>query len=96
MAENEKLVAAALEGNYQRVTELAAALAPGAEPQLEQFRIQMEEYEAAVQQSDWRRALRALADARLAAIGAGIPDLEAIATQRLYSVVKQYEGRRES
>lgn len=89
-----ELRAAAAQGDYERVAAIAASLAPGMEAQVEQFRIQMQLYTQARAGQDWRRALRALADARLAAIHAGLPDLESIATEGLYHIVRSYEGRR--
>jgi hypothetical protein len=82
------------QGDYVRAVNLAAALAPGTEPQLDQFRIQMEVYDRARAAADYRKALRALADARMAAIAAGFPELEAVITDRLYEVVKLHGGRR--
>lgn len=90
----DALRAAAVQGDYAGVISAAAALAPEAEPQLVQFRIMMERYEEARQAADWRRALRAVADARMAAIAAGLPELETLTTNLLYDVVKQYEGRK--
>lgn len=90
-----RLARAAVEqGEYARGVDIAAKLAPGLEPQLEQYRLMMETYDLAVSAADWRRALRALADARLAAIQAGLPELETVATNRLYEVVKAHELRR--
>ena len=90
----ETMRAAVAQGDYAGAVDAAAALAPEMAPQLVQFRFMMERYAEARQASDWRRALRALADARMAAIAAGLPELETLATNLLYDVVKQYEGRR--
>jgi hypothetical protein len=86
--------AAAEAGDYGRAVEVAAKLWPDVAPQLEQYRLQMELYELCREKSEWRRALRALADARIAAIAAGLPELEVVATNRLYDVVKSHELRR--
>jgi hypothetical protein len=84
----DELRIAAEQGDYAKAAQVAAALAPGMEAQLRQFFIQMEIYQEAKGTSDWRKALRALADARIAAISAGLPELESVVTERLYDVVK--------
>ncbi|HEY3365513.1 MAG TPA: hypothetical protein VGK74_10710 [Symbiobacteriaceae bacterium] len=89
-----ELRAAAAQGDFDKVAAIANALVPGMEAQVEQFRIQMGLYAQAKEANDWRRSLRALADARLAAIAAGLTDLESMATEGLYNIVKLYEGRR--
>lgn len=90
-----RLIRAAAEiGEYARAVEIAVKLWPDMIHQLEQYRLQMELYELSRAKLDWRRALRSLADARLAAIAAGIVELEIVATNRLYDVVKSYELRR--
>jgi hypothetical protein len=95
MTTGMRLVRAAAEaGDYARAVSIAEKLAPGSEPQLVQYRLMMEKYDQAVAGDDWRRALRALADARLAAIAAEMPELETVATNRLYEVVKAHELRR--
>lgn len=86
--------AAAEEGDYARAVAMAALLVPGMEAQLGQYRLQMELYEQAVKNGNWRQAIRALADARIAAVQAGLPELEVVATDRLYDVVKAHELRR--
>jgi hypothetical protein len=86
--------AAAEQGDYLRAVTIAARMAPGMEPQLTQYRFMMEAYEQALAAGDRRKALRALADARLAAIAAELPELETVATNRLYAVVKAHELRR--
>ncbi|HWI64939.1 MAG TPA: hypothetical protein VNT75_24180 [Symbiobacteriaceae bacterium] len=86
--------AAAESGEYGRAVEIAIRLWPDMAHQLEQYRLQMELYETSRAGHDWRRALRALADARLAAIAAGLVELEIVATNRLYDVVKSNELRR--
>lgn len=82
---------AAQAGDYTRAADLAAIVAPGMEMQLEQFRLRMQDYEEACVEENWRRALRALADARLAALAAGVVDLEQVANERLYDLVKKHE-----
>jgi hypothetical protein len=90
-----RLVQAAAEaGDYARAVTIAAELVPDMEAQLGQYQIQMDLYEQARQTGHWRLALRALADARMAAIAAGLPELEGVATDRLYDVVKSHELRR--
>lgn len=96
MRDPAAILAALQRGDYARAELAAAALVPGKEPQLYQFRIQMESYERARRESDWYRALRALADARLAAINAGVAELEEVANRRLQETVRSYEGRRTS
>lgn len=86
--------AAAEQGEYGRAVEIATKMWPEMAHQLEQYRLQMENYELARDKHDWRRALRALADARIAAIAAGMVELEIVATNRLYEVVKSNELRR--
>lgn len=81
-------------GDYARVEVAAAAMVPGKEAQLHQFRVQMESYERARGEADWYRALRALTDARLAAISAGLVPLEEMANRRLKETIRLYEGRR--
>lgn len=85
---------AAVDGDYNKAVSLAATLVPGMELQLEQYRLQMETYDDARTTEDWRRALRALADARLAALAAGVPELEQVASDRLYDLVRLHEVRR--
>ncbi|MFZ5828008.1 MAG: hypothetical protein ACOY94_27195 [Bacillota bacterium] len=85
---------AAEAGDYTRAAALAAIVAPGMEMQLEQYRLRMQDYERASAEGDWRKALRALADARLAALAAGVFGLEQVANERLYDLVKQGEVRR--
>lgn len=85
--------AAAERGDYGRAVETAAKLVPGMEPQLGQYQYQMERYEQYKAAADWRHALRALADARTAAVAAGLPELETVASNRLYEVVKLYSVR---
>ncbi len=80
-------------GDYNQAVAIASALAPGMEPQLEQYRLQMQAYERANAERDWRRALRALADAWMAALAAGVPELEKVANERLYALVKDHEVR---
>ncbi|HYF92103.1 MAG TPA: hypothetical protein VD969_07635 [Symbiobacteriaceae bacterium] len=86
--------AAAEKGEYGRAVEIAARMWPEVALQLEQYRLQMEIYELCREKCDWRRALRALADARIAAVAAGVVELEMVATNRLYEVVKSNEARR--
>lgn len=88
------IMTALARGDYARAEVAAAAFAPGKEAQLHQFRIQMESYERARIEADWYKALRALADARMAAIGSGIPTLEEVVTDRLRETIRLYEGRR--
>lgn len=85
---------AALAGDYSRAVAVAAPLVPGMEPQLEQYRLQMRAYDEAHALQDWRKALRALADARLAARAAGVPALEQVASDRLYELVRSHEVSR--
>jgi hypothetical protein len=82
------------QGDYALAVTLAAELAPGMDSQLGQFKIQMELYRQARSDADWRRALRAIADARIAAISAGLPELESIASHHLYQIVREHEGKR--
>lgn len=90
-----RLVQAAAEaGDYERAVVLSAQLVEGMEAQLGQYRLRMEGYEQARAAGNWRLALRTLADARIAAIQAGLPELEGVATNRLYDVVKSHELRR--
>lgn len=86
-----ELKAAAGRGDYAEAVRSAAVLAPGKERELEQFRSQMELCERALRAAEWRRALRALAEARTAAVAAGLPDLESISTARMYAVIKLRE-----
>lgn len=81
---------AALVGDYDSAVAIANSLVPGMELQLQQYRWQMETYEEARCRNDWRRALRALADARLAAVVSGVPALEEVASDRLYDLVRTY------
>lgn len=92
VSRSDELRTAAERGDYARAAVVAQQLAPGMEAQLGQFRNQMEVYEATRAQADWRRALRALADARIAAIAAGLPELESVVTDRLYDVVKERQA----
>jgi DNA polymerase/3'-5' exonuclease PolX len=64
------------------------------EVQLRQYWLQMELFEKFRAEGDWRRALRAIADARIAAVAAGKTDLEAAASERLLEVVRLYQGGR--
>jgi hypothetical protein len=91
---NRLIRAAAEQGDYVGAVEMAMKLWPEMVHQLQQYRLMMEQYEASRGKLDWRRALRALADARLAAIAAGLVELEVVATNRLYDVVKSHELRR--
>ncbi len=86
--------AAAEAGDYERAVTIAGHLVPEMEAQLTQYQVQMALYEQAMGAGNWRLAIRALADARLAAIQAGLPELEGVATDRLYAVVKAHELRR--
>ncbi len=87
--------AAAERGDYALAESLALSLAPGKETELTRFRERMEVYEQARESQDWRRALRALADARDAAVAAGLPELEGVVTHRLFDIVKlQQEVRK--
>jgi len=81
-------------GDYRGAVAAALAIVPCAEAQLRQYEIMMELYEEARVGGSWRRALRALADARMAAIAAELPELETVATARLYEVVRLHELRR--
>jgi hypothetical protein len=91
---NRLIRAAAEQGDYVGAVEMATKLWPEMVHQLQQYRLMMEQYEASRGKLDWRQALRALADARLAAIAAGLVELEVVATNRLYDVVKSHELRR--
>lgn len=82
---------AARSGDYTRAVAIAATMVTNMELQLERFRIQMERYDEACGAGDWRRAVRSLADARLAALAAGVPELEQVATERLYALVRKHE-----
>ncbi|HLN62402.1 MAG TPA: hypothetical protein VK464_12695 [Symbiobacteriaceae bacterium] len=86
--------AAAEAGDYERAVTIAGHLVPEMAAQLGQYQVQMALYEQARAEGNWRLAIRALADARLAAIAAGLPELEGVATDRLYTVVKAHELRR--
>lgn len=82
-------------GDYSLAVTLAAKVVPGMEPELRKFKAEMEAYEEAKGRANWHRALRSLADARAAAISAGIPELESVVTHRLFDIVKQqHEGRK--
>lgn len=89
------LRAAAERGDYALAAKQAAELMPDMIPQIEQYRIRMELYEEAVEAENWRQAIRALADARMAAIAADLPELEVVAQARLFQVVKHFQGRRD-
>lgn len=92
---DSRMVRAAAEaGDYERAVTIANRLVPDMEAQLAQYQVQMSLYEQAMAAGNWRLAIRALADARLAAIQAGLPELEGVATDRLYAVVKAHELRR--
>ncbi|MDF2628602.1 MAG: hypothetical protein K0R39_2433 [Symbiobacteriaceae bacterium] len=93
-AGNRLIRAAAEQGDYVGAVEMATKLLPDMVHQLQQYRLMMEQYETSRGKLDWRRALRALADARLAAIAAGLVELEIVATNRLYDIVKSHELRR--
>lgn len=86
---------AAESGDYALAVSLAVRVVPGMEPELKKFQKQMEAYEEARGHANWHRALRSLADARAAAISAGLPELESVVTHRLFDIVKQqHEGRK--
>lgn len=84
---------AAEAGDYTWAAAIAVTGAPGLEMQLEQFRLRMQDDEVACTVENWRQPLRALAVARLAALGPGVVDLERVANERLYDLVKKHEVR---
>lgn len=86
---------AAERGDYALAEELANSMVTGASEELAKYRERMERYEQAKAVGDFRRALRALADARAAAIASGLPELESVVTHLLFDVVRlQQEGRK--
>lgn len=90
-AARAELKAAVGRGDYASVVRSAAVLAPGKERELDQFRTEMEFSQRAIHSAQWRSALRALAQARMAAVAAGVPELERISTDQMYLVIKLRE-----
>lgn len=86
--------AAAERGEYARAAVMASILAPGMEGVLGRFQTEMEAYERAKISANWHRALRALADARAAALASGVIELEAVVTRRLFDVVRLHHEER--
>jgi len=86
-----ELKAAAGRGDYALAVRSAAILAPGKEQELNQFRAEMEFSQRAIRSAQWRSALRALAQARMAAVAVGLPELENISTDQMYRVIKLRE-----
>lgn len=82
--------------DYAKATDAALILAPDKGTYLTEFRVFMERYEQAKSRYAWRKALRAVIAARRAAIAAELPDLEQIATERLYELVRLYELTQET
>lgn len=92
---DRELLVAADKGDYARAFERALALVPNKGTELSRYRALMELYEESRRTADWRRALRALADARAVAIAVELPELERAVTHRLFDLVKeQQEGRK--
>lgn len=89
-----ELKAAAARGDYARVVNLATSMSPKSRPEAVKFQAHMDIYEQARRQGDWRRTMRALADARDAAIAAGFPQLESVVSHRLVEVVNLQRGVR--
>lgn len=86
-----KLKAAVGRGDYALAVRSAAVLAPGKEQELNQFRAEMEFSQHAIRSAQWRSALRALAQARMAAVAVGLPELENLSTDQMYRVIKLRE-----
>ncbi|HEY8346061.1 MAG TPA: hypothetical protein VIL07_02150 [Symbiobacteriaceae bacterium] len=86
-----RLKEAARRGDYAGAVRNAALLVPGKQRELDRFRMEMEQYERAVRTAQWRAALRALAAARMAAVAAGLPELEDISTDQMYRVIRLRE-----
>lgn len=86
-----ELKAAVGRGDYAVAVRSAAVLAPGKEQELDQFRAEMEFSQRAIRSAQWRIALRALAQARMAAVAVGLPELESISTDQMYRVIKLRE-----
>lgn len=80
---------AAAQRDYRRAEALAVAAMPDDLQSLAQFRQYMEMCEQAVESGDWRTALRALADARIALAGTRCLVLEGVIHERLQQVIRE-------
>lgn len=79
-------------GDYRQAEALVAGAIPETKERLQRFRTQMELHEEAVTRQDWRVALRALADARIAVADARLQDFEQFIATRLRQVMNLHRG----
>lgn len=84
----EKAQLAARKGDYRKAEALAGAVSPGDLESLSRFRHHMETSEQAIRSEDWRTALRALADARIALADTHCAELQDVVHERLQQVMR--------
>jgi len=93
---DREILVAADKGEYAFACERALAVVPGKGEELRKYRALMELFDECRRTADWRRGLRALADARATAIAIGLPELEKAVTHRLFDLVKEQQEARKA